>query len=117
MLTKYGTDNIVIMLIAGVVILALGYYVEKLYLSLPLYVIGTILIAMVFIFFRDPDRTLPMVAVNDDSYIIAPADGKVVEIIEEEENFYLKQRAKRLSIFLSPIDVHVNRNPVTGIVE
>jgi phosphatidylserine decarboxylase len=117
MLTKYGTDNIVIMLIAGVLILAIGYYVDKLFLSIPLYIIGVAIIALVFIFFRDPDRTLPMVAINDDSYIIAPADGEVVEIIEVEENDYLKQRAKRLSIFLSPIDVHVNRNPVTGIVE
>lgn len=117
MLTKYGTDNIIVMMVAGLIFWALGYYVDKLIFSLPLYIAGTILISMVFIFFRDPDRTIPLMAINDDSYIIAPADGKVVEIVEVEENDYLKQRCKRMSIFLSPLDVHVNRNPVTGIVE
>lgn len=117
MLTKYGIDNIIIMLLMGVLFIALGYYFERFLVSIIMYIAGLLLIVMVFIFFRDPERTIPEAVINDESYILSPADGKIVEIIETVENDYLKQKCKRLSIFLSPIDVHVNRAPVTGIVE
>ncbi len=117
MLTKYGIDNIVIMLFAGVLFLALGYYIDKFTVSLFMYLPGIVLIVMVFIFFRDPERNIPEKVKNDDSFVLSPADGKIVEIIETVENDYLKEKCKRLSIFLSPLDVHVNRVPVTGIVE
>jgi phosphatidylserine decarboxylase len=64
-------------------------------------------------FFRSPFVKLP----NDDKLIFAPADGKVVVIEETEEEEYLKERRKQVSIFMSPINVHVNRSPMAGIVE
>lgn len=117
MLTKYGIDNIIIMLISGVLLMALGYYFDRFLVSIIMYIAGLLLIVMVFIFFRDPERTIPEAVINDESYILSPADGKIVEIIETVENDYLKQKCKRLSIFLSPLDVHVNRVPATGVVE
>jgi len=117
MLTKYGIDNIIIMLLAGVSFLALGYYIDKIILSFVMYLGGILLIVMVFIFFRDPERQIPETVKQDVSYILSPADGKIVEIVETDENDYIKAKCKRISIFLSPIDVHVNRVPVTGIVE
>jgi phosphatidylserine decarboxylase len=63
-------------------------------------------------FFRDPERTAPA----DDRAIISPADGRVVAVVAEREDRFLDVMATRVSIFMSPLDVHVNRSPVTGTV-
>ena len=72
-------------------------------------------LAFTLFFFRDPERTPPPDARADD--LLAPADGRVVEIADEEEPLYLKGPAQRISIFLSPLDVHVNRVPARGVIE
>ena len=64
-------------------------------------------------FFRDPIRPGP----RGDRYVVSAAEGHVVHVIEVDEPMYLKQRAIRISIFLSVFDVHVNRYPVSGKVE
>ena len=64
-------------------------------------------------FFRDPIRPGP----RGDRYVVAAAEGHVVHVTEIEEPMYLKERAIRISIFLSVFDVHVNRYPVSGTVE
>lgn len=117
MLTRYGTDNIIIMLAFAVVLLIIGYFLNNKILTYTLYSLGTIIFLFTLWFFRDPERTIPKEVIEDESYIIAPADGKVVEIIEEDERHYRKEKSIRISIFLSPIDVHVNRSPVKGEVE
>ncbi|MEX0770768.1 MAG: phosphatidylserine decarboxylase family protein [Balneolaceae bacterium] len=71
------------------------------------------LCGLILFFFRDPERTPP----GDDGLIIAPADGRVVQIKEVEELTFLNQKVTQISIFLSPLDVHVNRVPVTGRLE
>ncbi|WP_026955289.1 phosphatidylserine decarboxylase family protein [Algoriphagus vanfongensis] len=63
-------------------------------------------------FFRNPIFQLP----KDDSLVYAPADGKVVVIEEALEDEFLKEKRKQVSIFMSPINVHVNRSPVAGKV-
>ncbi|MGB1049325.1 MAG: phosphatidylserine decarboxylase family protein [Rhodothermales bacterium] len=74
--------------------------------------------ALIFLFtcwfFRDPTRVLTQV---DDLTLLSPADGKVVVIQDIEEPLYLKGPAKQISIFLSPLNVHVNRIPVGGTIE
>jgi phosphatidylserine decarboxylase len=72
-------------------------------------------LAFTLFFFRDPERTPPPGA--RENGLLAPADGRVVEIVEEEEPLYLKGMARRISIFLSPLDVHVNRVPARGVIE
>ncbi len=64
-------------------------------------------------FFRDPERTPP----QGEGLILAPADGKVVSIADIKEDRDFPQAARRISIFLSPLDVHINRAPVEGKVE
>lgn len=54
--------------------------------------------------------------VTDDQKVICPADGKVVVIEETEESEYFKDKRLQVSIFMSPVNVHVNRNPVAGVV-
>jgi phosphatidylserine decarboxylase len=85
--------------------LALGVYVAPaFFLTSAFFLILTILVLN---FFRDPERALPA----DPAAIVSPADGRVVQIAEEE----LDGRAmRRISIFMSPLDVHVNRAPAAG---
>lgn len=76
--------------------------------------IGSIIFYLIILqFFRNPVIALP----NEDGIIFAPANGKVVVIEETMENEYLKEKRIQVSIFMSPIDVHVNRSPVKGVVE
>ena len=105
------------MIAFGIILIAIGIIINRLWLSLILEILGILLIAFTLWFFRDPERKIPNSALNDNSIVISPADGKVVGIAEEMENIYIKDKCKRISIFLSPLDVHVNRSPVTGKVE
>lgn len=116
MLTKYGTNNIIIMLIIGALITTIPAISNIKLLNLFSVILGSLLIIFTFVFFRDPDRKIPKDAENP-AFILSPADGKVVEIVEEIENEFLKDSIKRISIFLSPLDVHVNRNPANGVVK
>ena len=79
--------------------------------------LGLILLLLtlfVAFFFRDPERTAP----GDERYIIAPADGKVVTVeTNSHEKRFLNAPATRVGIFMSPLDVHVNRVPASGMVE
>lgn len=74
--------------------------------------ISLILFLLVVQFFRVPNRQLTI----NDRQIVAPADGTVVVIEETEETEYFHDKRRQISIFMSPINVHVNRNPVSGIV-
>lgn len=106
-------------LIGGSVVLGLVLAVGGLWLSS---LVGALLVAAGFglaaftlYFFRDPERTPPPEA---ETLILAPADGKVVAVKEHvEEPLYLDGPAQRVSIFLSPLNVHVNRVPADGIIE
>lgn len=64
-------------------------------------------------FFRNPKRVLPE---TGDHLVYAPADGKVVAVEEVVENEYFKDKRVQISIFMSPLNVHVNRNPISGTV-
>jgi phosphatidylserine decarboxylase len=64
-------------------------------------------------FFRDPERTVPY----DDTALLSPADGTIIDIREVEEPLYLKDKVKRVSIFMSPFNVHINRTPITGVID
>lgn len=76
------------------------------------YLLSGFLIITILQFFRDPKRVFTI----DDSKIIAPADGKVVVIEETEEGEYFKDKRLQVSIFMSPINVHINRYPIAGKV-
>lgn len=75
-------------------------------------IFGIFLTLFIAFFFRNPKRKIPIF----ENVILCPADGKVIYIGECEEDRFLKQRALKVSIFMSPLDVHLNRSPVTGKV-
>ncbi len=83
----------------------------------PWFMLSVIASLFVFLlilqFFRNPIRPVS----DNDIHVIAPADGKVVVIEKTTENEYLKDERIQVSIFMSPVNVHVNRMPVSGVVE
>ncbi|PKL81266.1 MAG: phosphatidylserine decarboxylase family protein [Ignavibacteriae bacterium HGW-Ignavibacteriae-4] len=105
------------MLGIAAVLLVSGYFVENKILTFSFVGLGLLFALFTLWFFRDPDRTIPTEAIADASLVISPADGKIVQMEVENERHYIKGESKRVSIFLSPIDVHVNRTPVSGVVE
>jgi phosphatidylserine decarboxylase len=69
-------------------------------------------LAGVLMFFRDPPRTVP----EGRDLVVSPADGTVADIVELQEESYLKETCVRVGIFLSILNVHVNRSPIAGVV-
>ncbi len=78
--------------------------------------VASLIVGLLFVvqFFRHPRRIVPML---DDQLVYAPADGKVVVIEAVEESEYFKDKRLQVSIFMSPLNVHVNRNPLSGKVQ
>lgn len=74
--------------------------------------LGTVWAALL-LFFRDPERKPP----PDPEAILAPADGRIMEIGEVSEPAFLQGRATKIAVFMSLLDVHVNRSPVAGRVQ
>lgn len=77
------------------------------------YILSFALFVTVLQFFRSPSR----VFTTGENLVICPADGKVVVIEETEEGEYFKDKRLQVSIFMSPINVHINRNPISGVVK
>lgn len=75
-------------------------------------ILSLVLYVLIIQFFRNPSRFTPV----DENHIIAPADGKVVVIEDVEEPEFFRGKRKQISIFMSPLNVHVNRYPVSGKV-
>jgi phosphatidylserine decarboxylase len=76
-------------------------------------IVPLFLTAFVCNFFRDPDRPLP----GDEFTVVSPADGTVTDVGEKQIDEYLKASVQGVGIFLSVVDVHVNRAPLDGTVE
>lgn len=75
--------------------------------------ISVIIFVFLLQFFRNPHVEVQI----REGKVLAPADGKVVVIEETFESEYFKDRRKQISIFMSPFNVHVNRNPISGVVK
>ena len=107
---KEGTPTLTYTLIAGAL---LGFLTHTFTPVLFYPIMALVLVFFVFFlnFFRNPKRQ----TIINPKHIIAPADGKVVVIEETEESEYFKDKRLQVSIFMSPMNVHVNRNPVSGI--
>jgi phosphatidylserine decarboxylase len=103
--------------ILGAWVIALGLILGALRFESRIWWIATVLWVVLAVwvvaFFRDPERS----GQRGDRLILAPADGKVVSIVETEEPAFLTGRSCRLSIFMNVFDVHVNRYPSEGTVE
>ena len=80
----------------------------------PVSVLSLGLFGFILQFFRNPERKIP---VKDDQVVYAPADGRICVIEETFEGEFFKEKRLQISIFMSPLNVHVNRNPVGGRIK
>lgn len=112
---REGIPSLIITIIVVSIINFLTHYLAGAYaLVLWLgYILSAFLLITIIQFFRSPNRSIML----NDNHIIAPADGKVVVIEEVVETEYFKDKRLQISIFMSPINVHVNRYPISGIVK
>ena len=74
--------------------------------------LGILFTLFIAFFFRNPKRKIPSL----QNIILSPADGRIIHVGECEEDRFLKERALKVSIFMSVLDVHINRAPVSGKV-
>tara|TARA_Y100001970_G_scaffold252970_1_gene327235 strand:- start:7737 stop:8384 length:648 start_codon:yes stop_codon:yes gene_type:complete len=107
---KIHAEGYKFLIIAGIITLV--FYIFSNFLAL----IGLILSIWVYYFFRDPERII----INDDNYLVSPADGEVIKVEEangpKELNLENK-KFKKISIFMNVFDCHVNRTPCSGKIE
>lgn len=113
MFHKEGTVSIIIGLVVAGLLAAIATQIDMpSWLSYLLMAIGLIFLIIILQFFRNPKR----LTVLDDATIVSPVDGKVVVIEKVQENEYFKGERLMISVFMSPINVHVTRYPVGGKV-
>lgn len=113
MITRYGYDVVV----TAVIVVALGallawFFVDLQWLKFGIVGILVLFLAFTLNFFRDPERNTP----DGDNLVVSPADGTVVLVKEVEEREFLDTNGTQVSIFMSPLNVHVNRFPISGTI-
>ena len=113
MVTRYGYD---VLLAAVVIALALAaaafFFVEWKPVRFGVPCIALLFLGFTVWFFRDPERLTP----SGDGLVISPADGEVVLVAPVQESEFIHGEATQVSIFMSPLNVHVNRYPISGTV-
>jgi len=115
-LTPYGYDNAFLMLGAALAIASVGFAPIAPVLKAILWVLGGGLFFFTMWFFRDAERPLNPEAAANSALVVAPADGQVVNVLPIEHNPELGCPAVQISIFLSPVNLHVNRYPAAGTI-
>lgn len=109
----YTTIAITILLIFLINAVVDYKYYDMTWLRWFIYIFSATLFIIVLQFFRNPSRSFSA----GEDMVICPADGKVVVIEETEEGEYFKDKRLQVSIFMSPVNVHINRNPISGVVK
>ena len=107
---KIHPEGYKFLVIAGIVTIILYTFSDFLGL------IGLVLTVWVYYFFRDPERVI----IEDDNYLVSPADGEIIKVEEVDGPKELgleKKRFKKISIFMNVFDCHVNRTPCRGKIE
>ena len=107
---KIHAEGYKFLIIAGIITLV--FYIFSNFLAL----IGIILTIWVYYFFRDPERII----INDNKYLVSPADGEVIKVEEVNgpKELNLENKSfKKISIFMNVFDCHVNRTPCSGKIE
>ena len=107
---KIHAEGYKFLVIAGIITIV--FYIFSDFLGL----IGLVLSIWVYYFFRDPERVI----IDDDNYLVSPADGEVIKVEEVDGPKELgleNKRFKKISVFMNVFDCHVNRTPCAGKIE
>jgi phosphatidylserine decarboxylase len=114
MFHKEGTQSILLgTIFTAVVFLASDHFIQTEWIKMTIEIATLLLLIIILQFFRNPKRSVEI----NDNHIIAPVDGKVVVIEEVFEAEYFKDKRIQVSIFMSPINVHVTRYALSGIIK
>ncbi len=113
MFTKYGYTTIGIVGVIAFLLISLSFFVQNNPLKIVIILIAAAILFLTLNFFRDPERKTPS-AIN---IVVAPADGKIIVIKQNIFNHFVGENCNQVSIFMSPLNVHVNRIPIDGKVE
>ncbi|MFV8345277.1 phosphatidylserine decarboxylase family protein [Flavobacterium sp. ZB4P13] len=114
MFHKEGTQSILLATIfTAIVLLLTDNFIDTSWIKMTIQLATLLFLIIILQFFRNPKRT----AILNENHIIAPVDGKVVVIEEVFEGEYFKDKRLQISIFMSPINVHVTRYPLSGLVK
>ncbi|PRZ24046.1 phosphatidylserine decarboxylase family protein [Flavobacterium granuli] len=114
MFHKEGTKTILLGIIFTAIVLLLSdNFIDTIWLKKLIQISAFLLLVIILQFFRNPKRTV----ILNENQILAPVDGKVVVIEEVYEGEYFKDKRIQVSIFMSPINVHVTRYGLSGIVK
>ena len=107
---KIHAEGYKFLVIAGIITIV--FYILSSFLGL----VGLVLTIWVYYFFRDPDRTI----IDNDNYLVSPADGEIIKVEEVDGPSELgleNKKFKKISIFMNVFDCHVNRTPCSGKIE
>ena len=113
MFHKEGSKIIFITLLLVVGVIFATDFITLVWLKTALIIIALVFLILILQFFRNPKREVD----NSDNHVLAPVDGKVVVIEEVYEPEYFKDKRLMVSIFMSPINVHVTRYALNGVVK
>jgi phosphatidylserine decarboxylase len=114
MFHKEGTQSILLgTIFTAVVFLVSDHFIQTEWIKMAIEITALLLLIIILQFFRNPKRSVEI----NENHIIAPVDGKVVVIEEVFESEYFKDKRIQVSIFMSPINVHVTRYALSGIVK
>jgi phosphatidylserine decarboxylase len=113
MFHKEGYKIILITLVLAIAMsLAAEFYIVNNYLRSTIMLLAIVMLVLVLQFFRNPKRTIN----TSQDHVVSPVDGKVVVIEEVFEKEFFNEKRLQVSVFMSPINVHVTRYPVAGKV-
>lgn len=112
MITKYGLNTFLFCAGFSILVLVLSFFINNGWIKYPLIILSIAFLLFSLNFFRDPERTPP----NRKDVVVSPADGEIVIIKDVNEDQFIKGKAKQVSIFMSPLNVHVNRIPIDGTI-
>jgi phosphatidylserine decarboxylase len=102
-----------IFIVYAVIVFSVFNYINNLIIPLLLVILFSFFLLLVIWFFRVPRRVMT----NDENLIYSPADGKIVVIEETREQEYFRDKRIQISVFMSPLNVHVNYYPISGTVD
>lgn len=112
MITKYGYTTLGVIAIIVFIFIVISFFIQNNYVKAILIILPILFLIFSINFFRDPERITP----DKENVVVSPADGRVIIIKDFEDKKFINGPAKQISIFMSPLNVHVNRIPINGKV-
>ena len=113
MFTKYGYTTIGVVAVIAFILISFSFFTHSNPVKIILILVAALILFLTLNFFRDPERKTPV----QKGIIVSPADGKVIVIKQNITNVFVGENCSQISIFMSPLNVHVNRIPISGKIE